>query len=105
MDLKEMQESVQQVLPPECLLTKIEFEGPQIVIYVKNIQAFYSDEHLITKIASKVRKKVLLRVDASELMPPSRALDKVKSTIPPEAGVQDIKFDPIFHEVVIDYDS
>ncbi len=93
---------MQQVLPPACELTKIEFEGPQVVIYVKNIQAFYSDENLITKIASKVRKKVLLRVDSSELMPPTRALDKIKDTIPPEAGVQDIKFDPIFNEVVIE---
>jgi len=102
MDLKEMQEAVKLVLPPACELTKIEFEGPQVVIYVKNIQAFYSDENLITKIASKVRKKVLLRVDASELMPPSRALDKVKSIVPPEAGVQDVKFDSVFHEVVIE---
>ncbi|HLD75634.1 MAG TPA: MBL fold metallo-hydrolase, partial [Candidatus Norongarragalinales archaeon] len=102
MDLKEMLEAIQSVLPPECQTTKVELEGPQVVVYVKNIQAFYSDENLITKIASKVRKKVLLRVDASELLPPSKALEKVKALIPLEAGVQEIKFDPVFNEVVIE---
>src|SRR3989338_9801349 len=102
MDLKEMLEAIQSVLPPECQSTKVELEGPQVVVYVKNIQAFYSDENLITKIASKVRKKVLLRVDSSELLPPSKALETVKALIPLEAGVQEIKFDPVFNEVVIE---
>ncbi len=102
MDLKEMQAAVQSVLPPACELTKIEFEGPQVVIYVKNITAFYSDENLITKIASKVRKKVLLRVDSSELMPPSQADAAVRDVIPEDAGVQELRFDPVFNEVVIE---
>lgn len=102
MDLKEMQAAVQGVLPPDCELTKIEFEGPQVVIYVRNIKSFYSDEHLITKIASKVRKKVLLRVDASELMPPSNAEAKIREVVPSDAGVQELRFDPVFNEVVIE---
>lgn len=89
-------------MPPECELTKVELEGPQVVVYVKNIQAFYSDENLITKIASKVRKKVLLRVDASELTPPTKSLARIKELIPEDAGVQDVKFDPIFNEIVIE---
>ncbi|MBI4361473.1 beta-CASP ribonuclease aCPSF1 [Candidatus Micrarchaeota archaeon] len=102
MDLKEMQAAVQSVLPPDCELTKLEFEGPQVVIYVKNIKSFYSDEHLITKIASKVRKKVLLRVDSSELMAPSSAEAKIKEIVPVDAGVQELRFDPVFNEVVIE---
>ncbi|MBI5036381.1 beta-CASP ribonuclease aCPSF1 [Candidatus Micrarchaeota archaeon] len=102
MDVKQMQEAIAGVLPPECELTKVELEGPQVVVYVKNIQAFYSDENLITKIASKVRKKVLLRVDASELTPPTKSLARIKELIPEDAGVQDVKFDPIFNEIVIE---
>ncbi|NUN11279.1 beta-CASP ribonuclease aCPSF1 [Candidatus Micrarchaeota archaeon] len=100
--VKDLEHLVKEVLPPQCELTKVEPEGPQVVLYLKNIKAFYEDDKLITKIAAKVRKKILLRVDASALMPPTKALEEVKSLIPVEAGVADIKFDPVFHEVVIE---
>ena len=100
--VKEMQEAVQEVLPPQCELTKIEIEGPQVVIYLKNIRAFYEDYNLITRIASRIRKKILLRSDSSTLTPPTQALAKIKQLIPPEAGVTDIKFDPVFNEVQIE---
>ncbi|MCX6767965.1 MAG: beta-CASP ribonuclease aCPSF1 [Candidatus Micrarchaeota archaeon] len=100
--LKELQESVQQVLPPACELSKVDLEGPQIVIYLKNIRAFYEDPNLITKIAARVRKKIILRCDSSALMPQEQALKAIKSIIPPEAGVTEIRFNPVFNEVVIE---
>lgn len=100
--LKEIEEAVASVVPAECGLAKIEFEGPQIVVYLKNMAAFYRDENLITKIASKLRKKVVLRSDSSVLMPPEQAKDKIKALIPDEAGVKDIRFDPSFNEVQIE---
>lgn len=98
---KELRKAVEEVLPPECELTEVEAEGPQVVIYLKNIKAFYEDENLITKLASKVRKKVLLRVDSSVLKEPEAALQKIKELIPEEAGVEAIDFNPSFNEVVI----
>lgn len=100
--LKEIQASVQEVLPAECELTKIEFEGPQVVLYLKNMRAFCNDETLITRIASHVRKKILLRSDPSVLMPPDKALEKIRQLVPPEAGITEIKFDGTFNEVVIE---
>lgn len=102
MDLKEIHEAVQGILPPNCVLAKVELEGPQIVLYLKNIRAFYEDANLITKIAAKVRKKVLLRADSSELTPPTKSLEMIKSLIPEDAKVSEIKFDPVFNEVVIE---
>jgi len=101
-DLKELEEHVKSVLPPGCELTKLELEGPQVVLYLKNIKAFYQDENLITKIASKIRKKILLRCDTSVLQSPNEALPKIKSYIPPEAGITELRFDPVFNEVVIE---
>ncbi|MFH1200198.1 MAG: beta-CASP ribonuclease aCPSF1 [Candidatus Micrarchaeota archaeon] len=100
--LKEIQASVVEVLPKECELTKIEVEGPQVVLYLKNMRAFCNDETLITRIASHIRKKILLRSDSSVLMPPDRALAKIKALVPAEAGITEIKFDPVFNEVVIE---
>ena len=102
MDLKEIHQQIESVLPRDCELAKVELEGPQLVLYLKNIKAFYEDENLITKIAAKVRKKILLRVDSSELMPPTKSLELIKTLIPEDAKVSEIKFDPIFNEVVIE---
>ncbi|MFA4946508.1 MAG: beta-CASP ribonuclease aCPSF1 [Candidatus Micrarchaeia archaeon] len=100
--LKELRLAIEEVLPVECGLTKVEPEGPQIVIYLKNIRVFYEDESLVTRLASRVRKKVLLRVDSSMLKDPELALKEVTAMIPVEAGVQSVRFDPEFNEVVIE---
>ena len=72
--VKTLQDTIEEILPAECELSKIELEGPQVVLYLKNIKAFYRDENLITKIASKIRKKILLRSDTSVLVPAEKAL-------------------------------
>ncbi len=100
--LKDMQAAVEQIIPPQCELTKFEIEGPQAVLYLKNIKAFYEDYNLITKIAARIRKKVTLRCDSSVLMPPEPALAKIKAIVPQEAGITEIKFDTTFNEVVIE---
>jgi hypothetical protein len=101
-NINEIQKNLEGVLPAECSITKIEFEGPDIAIYLKNIKAFYSDENLIRKIAGVLRKRVLIRSDPSALLPPDAALEKIKQLLPQEAGVTDIKFSPDFSEVIID---
>ena len=99
---KHLEEQVAGILPPQCELAKVEVEGPQVVVYIKNMRAFYSDENYITRIASKLRKKVLVRSDAGSLAPVEKALAHIKAVVPPEAGVKEIKFDPNFSEVLIE---
>jgi hypothetical protein len=99
---KELEEAVREILPPACELAKVEVEGPQVVLYLKNIPAFYQDEHLITKLASRVRKKIVIRSDASSLTPPTEAVKKIKEIIPVEAGITNLQLDPVFHEAVIE---
>lgn len=103
--MKEIEESLKGILPSDCMLSKVEFEGPQLVLYLKNMEVFYRDENLITRIASKMRKKVVVRADSSLLMPPEPAITKIKEIIPVEAGIKDIRFDPPFNEVIIEADK
>ncbi|MFH1258141.1 MAG: beta-CASP ribonuclease aCPSF1, partial [Candidatus Micrarchaeota archaeon] len=100
--MKELQDRVQEVLPKDCELSKIEVEGPQVVLYLKSMAAFCNDENLITRIASHIRKKVLLRSDSSVLMPPEKALEAVKQLVPKDAGITEIRFDTSFNEVIIE---
>src|SRR3989338_3639325 len=101
-NLKELQEAVSSLLPHDCELTKIEFEGPQLVLYLKNIRSFYNDDNLITKIAARIRKIILLRCDSTQLIPEEQALELVKKLVPADAGVKEVRFDPNFNEVWIE---
>ncbi|MFA5108735.1 MAG: beta-CASP ribonuclease aCPSF1 [Candidatus Micrarchaeia archaeon] len=102
MEFKEIEKKVSELVPPECGLSKVESEGLDIVIYLKDIKSFYANEQLIRKIAGALRKRVLIRSDPSSLMPVDEALKVVQEAIPSEAGVEDIKFSPEFCEVIIE---
>lgn len=101
-DVVEIQKKLADVLPSACELSKVEYEGPDVAIYLKNMAAFYSDENLIRKIASSLRKRVLIRADPSTLMPPEKARKEIESLLPAEAGVQNIQFMEEFCEVAIE---
>ncbi|RLG18557.1 beta-CASP ribonuclease aCPSF1, partial [Candidatus Micrarchaeota archaeon] len=98
----EMQKKVEALLPSECSLSKVEYEGPDVVIYLKNLASFYKDENLIRKIAGTLRKRVLIRSDPSSLLDAEKAKEKIKEIVPEEAGITDITFFPQFCEVAID---
>ncbi|MCX6778444.1 MAG: beta-CASP ribonuclease aCPSF1 [Candidatus Micrarchaeota archaeon] len=93
---------VAEILPAECQLSKVEFEGPDVIIYLKNISAFYSDDNLIRKIAGVLKKRVLIRSDPASLMPAEEARKAVGEIVVPEAGVQSVTFVPDFCEVIIE---
>ncbi len=90
-------------IPPDLMLSNIEFEGPEIVLYVKNRQAIVKRLDLVKNIAKKVRKRVVLRVDPDARLPPEQAKEKIMKIVPPDAGVDydSIVFDHTLGEVWI----
>ncbi|MDE1798230.1 MAG: beta-CASP ribonuclease aCPSF1 [Candidatus Micrarchaeota archaeon] len=97
-----MEKKVSEILPPECKLTKVEAEGLDVVVYLKDIHAFYASDQLIRKLAGTLRKRVLIRSDSSALRPPEEALKAIRQVVPQEAGVADVRFSPEFNEVIIE---
>ncbi|MFH8120039.1 MAG: beta-CASP ribonuclease aCPSF1 [Candidatus Aenigmatarchaeota archaeon] len=95
-------EKIKSLLPPECVLEKVEFEGPDLVIYVKNAKKIYENEIQIKNLATELKKKVIVRATSEELLNPEDAKKIIEETIPKEAGLTSIKFIPSFHEVWID---
>jgi len=102
LELKEIEKKIHELVPSDCKLTKIEAEGLDIVLYLRDINAFYANDQLIRKIAGAIRKRILVKSDPSVLMPMEQALQQIKETVPPEAGVTDIHFNPEFSEVNIE---
>lgn len=89
-------------MPSDCHVTKVEAEGLDIVLYLKDIKAFYQNDQLIRKIAGSLRKRVLIRSDPGSLMPPEDAIKFIQQNVPTDAGISDIRFNPDFCEVMVE---
>ena len=102
MHYKDIEKAIKEIMPPECEVTRVEPEGLNVVVYIKNIRAFYEGDQLIKKLASAVRKKVLVRADKSVLLPPDEAAEKIKEIVGDEGEIRHIHFIPEFSEVKIE---
>ncbi len=98
----EIFKKIESMLPAEANFVKAEFEGPDIVVYVKNPKRIYDDDFVIRNIASSIKKKLILRSDGSVLMQPEKALEIIKQLIPVEATIGNVRFMPEFSEVYIE---
>jgi KH/beta-lactamase-domain protein len=89
-------------LPPEAGVTRIEFEGPEVVVYVRNVSFIIENEESLKSLAKAIKKRVVVRVDESRRLSESEArkviLSKARHLIESDS---DIVFDEILGEVVI----
>ncbi len=98
--LSEIKQVIKEALPSVAMITKIDFEGPEVVIYTKNPKALSNGT--ITELAKVIRKRIIVRPDSSVLMPEEEARKKILEIVPEEAGIKSIVFDPHFSEVIIE---
>ncbi len=103
-EAKSLLDIVKELVPKDAGLTKVEFEGPDVAIYVKNVSAIYGNENVIRNVSTTIKKKLIVRSDASSLMDPEETKKKIMEIAPPEAGVSEegIRFIPEFNEVLIE---
>ncbi len=101
---KELLERVKSLIPEVAGVTDVEFEGPDIAVYVKNVAQVYNDENIIKNISSSIKKRIIVRATQSSLSNEEEALKKILAIIPPEAGVNEerIRFDKEFSQVYIE---
>jgi KH/beta-lactamase-domain protein len=99
---KELFEKIKEMLPAEAGYIKAEFEGPDIVVYMKKTGVIYRDDSVIRNIASSIKKKLVVRSDQSALMKPDQAKAVVERIISKEAVINNIRFVPEFSEVYIE---
>lgn len=90
-------------IPKEAQVTKIEFEGPEIAVYVRNVNFIIEKENIVKNIAKTIRKRIVVRVDESSRKPEKEAIKFILSAVPPEARLtdDDITFDKVLGEAVI----
>ncbi len=100
--LNQVKATVRELLPDNVEVTEIEFEGPVIVIYTKNIDLFAEDNSMIKSLAQGLRRRVAIRPDPSMLADLESAGDTIRELVPEEANITDIFFDTDCGEVTIE---
>ena len=102
MTMDDIKKQILQILPKDANVSKVEFLGPEIYIYTKNIKLFYETDKYISELAYMLKKRVNIRSDVSILMEVADAKKKILELIPKDAKVSAIYFDTYFSEVVIE---
>jgi len=100
--LEEIKRTIIQRLPERVQVAKVEFEGPEVVIYTKNPEIITENGNLIRDIAKDIRKRIIIRSDRSVLMDPEKTIKKIHEIVPEEAKITNISFDDVTCEVIIE---
>ncbi|MEM0159390.1 MAG: beta-CASP ribonuclease aCPSF1 [Candidatus Micrarchaeaceae archaeon] len=95
---------IEEIMPADAGFVKAEYEGPDIAVYVSNIAAVYANEKTIKNISAAVKKKLIMRSEASKLLDAEEAKKEIERIVPKEAGVDfsNLRFVPEFGEVYIE---
>ncbi|WP_202319901.1 beta-CASP ribonuclease aCPSF1 [Archaeoglobus neptunius] len=99
--LDEIREKVKEYLPRSVRVKSIEFEGPQLVIYVENPQEL-AEVDIVKKLAKDLRKRIIIRADPKSLKPPEEAKEVIMRIVPEDARISNIFFDEENGEVIIE---
>ena len=100
--LEETKKTIISRLPERVKVAKVEFEGPEVVIYTKNPEIITENGDLIRNLAKDLRKRIIIRSDKSVLLEPEKTIKKVHEIVPEDAQISDISFDDVTCEVIIE---
>ncbi len=100
--LSSARDIVRKVVPSTVEITDIEFEGPTLVIYTKNMDVFAENNDIVRQLAQSLRKRVTIRPDPSLLSPQDQAEATIREIIPAEAQITSIYFETESGEVTIE---
>jgi len=88
-------------IPTEAKLTRVEFEGPSIIIYADNPNFLLENSEPIKRIVREIKKRVIVRADPSARRSTVDAKKIIEEIIPKEAEITDMNFDEGTGEVTI----
>ena len=100
--IEQTREALREVLPDTIEVSDIELEGPHVVIYTKQLDAFLSGGDYLRQVAQRLHRRVVVRSDPGTLIDPKEAEKAIRALIPPEAEISQLFFEPETGEVTIE---
>ncbi len=101
LEFKEIKKLVKENAP-EGKISKIDLEGPKIVLYTDDLPFFIGNNNEVRRLATLLKKRILIRSTSAKLMDPEEAKSVIEDIIPAEANIVNIAFDVNFREVYIE---
>jgi uncharacterized protein len=101
-EIQEIKNTIIHRLPNRVQVAKVEFEGPEVVIYTKNPEIITENGDLIRDLAKDIRKRIIIRSDRTVLTEPEEAINRIHQIVPDEAKITNISFDEVTCEVIIE---
>ena len=59
--LEDIKKEIMDKLPKNAQVSKVEFEGPEVVLYTKNPEIITDNGDLIRSLAKELRKRIIIR--------------------------------------------
>src|SRR5579875_1362557 len=100
--VEQTRQALKEVLPETIEVSDIEVEGPHIVVYARQLEAFLSGGDYLRQIAQRLHRRVLVRTDPASLIDPREAEKQIRELLPPEAEITQLFFEPETGEVTIE---
>jgi Predicted metal-dependent RNase, consists of a metallo-beta-lactamase domain and an RNA-binding KH domain len=90
-----------QELPKEAEVTRLEYEGPYLVIYVKRPSIITNSFDTIKKLAKILKKRIVVRADPSVRKNKEETSEIIRQLVGEENQVTNVKFDEIMGDVIV----
>lgn len=100
--LEDAKEQIRKIAPSDVNITAIEFEGPVVVIYTRDMEKFASNNDIVRQLAQGLRRRVAIRPDPGMLADPEVVEKRIREIIPEDAQITDIYFEDDTGEVTIE---
>ena len=95
-------EIVLRGIPKEAEISRIEFEGPRLAVYIKRPEVLIDQNRIVSDIVNLIKKRIVIRSDPSVRMEEREAEKMISEMVPAEAEITKTFFDPTVGEVVIE---
>ena len=86
---------------PKQVISRVELEGSEIIVYTKDKDFFRSHEPIIKEVVSNIKKRIEVRPEGNLTIEQDAAKAKIKEIVPEDAKIKDIYFEPERSLVII----
>ena len=88
-------------IPSESEITKIEYEGPFIVLYSRKPTILLENQEIISKMVNSIKKRIVIRTDTSIRSSEKSVNQIIRSSCSNPNGLSEIFFDPALGETTV----
>ncbi|HEY9398653.1 MAG TPA: MBL fold metallo-hydrolase RNA specificity domain-containing protein [Nitrososphaeraceae archaeon] len=88
-------------IPSESEITKIEYEGPFIVLYSRKPTILLENQEIISKMVNSIKKRIVIRTDTSIRSSEESVNQIIRSSCSNPNGLSEIFFDPALGEATV----